>query len=63
MLSSLSYDERKELRDYLDRCKYLDPEARLCYMGELRDFLYEHMTPEGRKFFQRIRTEGLEDKL
>ncbi len=58
-----SYDERSELRDYLNRCKKLSPQDRLQRMGELRDFIMNHMTPEGRSFYEKFRNERLEGLL
>ena len=44
---------RKEILDYLERASRLSPAQRLKCMGEMRDFLYKNMTPEGWKLFEK----------
>ena len=49
--------EALEIREYLRRFESMSAEDRLRVMGQLRDFFYRNMPPEGRKFFegQRLR--------
>jgi len=42
-----------EILEYFDRFKNMPAEEILKYMGELRDFFYKYMTPEGREFFEK----------
>lgn len=44
----------KIIRDYINRARSLSPEERLRYMGEIRKFLYEYMTPEGRRIYKKM---------
>ena len=53
-----------EIRAYIARFKDYTPEQILKCLGDMRDFLYDNMTPEGRIFFERTRHGGdLEDKI
>jgi len=52
-----------EIRAYIARFKDYAPEQILQMLGEMRDFIYDNMTPEGRKFFERTRHGDLEDKI
>ncbi len=46
-----------EIDEHIARFKNV-PAARILYdLGALRDFLYENMTPQGRKFFEKNRFE------
>jgi len=49
---------RDEILEYFDRFKNMPAEEILKYMGELRDFFYKYMTPEGREFFEKSKNAG-----
>jgi len=51
-------ERRKEIHDYLECAAKLSPKQRLRCMGEMRDFFYKNMTPEGRKFFEKRQHRG-----
>ena len=54
----LSEEEKRDIDSYLDRFRNASPQDILRYMGQMRDFFYKHMTPEGRKFFEQSRLES-----
>jgi hypothetical protein len=48
----LSDVEWWDIQRYIRRFERMPAEEILDIMGELRDFFYEHMTPEGRRFYE-----------
>ncbi len=60
----MEYENTADLDEYIARFQKCNPDQILQYLGEMRDFLYDAMTPEGRVFFERTRHGGnLEDSL
>ncbi len=55
---NIPYCDEKIIQDYINRARSLSPEERLRCMGEIRRFLYEHMTPEGRRIYEKMRHKG-----
>ena len=53
----LGDEEKREMDIYLDRFQSVPPQDLLRYMGQMRDFFYKYMTPEGKKFFEQSRLE------
>lgn len=47
-----------DLMDYIERCLKLTPEERLRRMGEMREFFFKHMSPEGRAYL--LKTRGID---
>lgn len=51
-------NDQKKIDDYIERCRRLTPEEKLKKMGEMREFFFKYMTPEGRAFL--LETRGID---
>ncbi|MBW8051948.1 MAG: hypothetical protein FVQ77_16735 [Cytophagales bacterium] len=51
-ISSISKSDREDIRKYIHHFENLSAEEILVLMEEWRDFFYENMTNQGKKFFE-----------
>jgi len=51
-ISAISKSDREDIRQYIHHFENLSAEEILVLMEEWRDFFYENMTVEGKKFFE-----------